>query len=135
MTATIMVVDDSVDEVIIVRRAVLKAAPGIELQTSNSGHEAVEYLRGCAQMRVLILLDLKMPGMDGVEVLHQIRAHARTRYIPVVMLTSSSLESDVLSAYEAGANGYVTKAHDFAEFTKDMGTVIHYWHDVNRSPK
>jgi CheY-like chemotaxis protein len=135
MAGTIVIVEDNPDEAIIINRAVSKAGPGIAMEIKSSGRSVLEYLQNCTAMPFLILLDLNMPGMGGIDVLQKIRAHDRGRHVPVVVLTSSSLAADVDAAYKAGANGFVTKAHDLAEFTGDMKAVIHYWHDVNRPPR
>jgi two-component system response regulator len=135
MPRTVVVVEDNADEAVMINRAVSKAAPDVTLVIKNSGTEAIEYLQECRPKPALMLLDLKMPGMDGLAVLRNLRSADRTRYIPVVMLTSSALQSDIDAAYRAGANGFVTKAQDLAVFTRDVKTVIEYWRDTNRPPQ
>ena len=104
------------------------------------GIEALEYLRGeganqgrdtSSQPR-LILLDLKLPKLDGIEVLRKLRADPRTDRIPVVMLTSSARKADVDAAYAAGANSYLVKAVDYAQFSREVQQLGSYWLGMNK---
>ena len=92
-----------------------------------SGEAALKYLREGEELPALILLDLKMCGMSGIETLQEIRADARINKIPVVVVTSSSLESDEKEAYTAGANGYLHKALDLKQFSKDITSLLDCW--------
>ena len=107
----------------------------------RDGQEALDYLfqRGAWQGRVssppsLILLDLNLPRVGGHEVLNRIRKDERTRLLPVVVLTSSIEERDVRGAYTGGANGYVRKCVDYAEFCDSVGKLTDYWLGVNQAP-
>lgn len=83
----------------------------------------------------VVLLDLKLPKVDGLEVLRALRADERTRLIPVVVLTSSRQESDVIESYQLGVNSYIVKPVDFENFASAVGKVGHYWLLVNHAPK
>ncbi len=105
---------------------------------ARDGAEALDYLfdaeRGPEQMPALVLLDLKLPKVDGLEVLKRIREDERTRLLPVVILTSSDEQEDVLKSYERGCNSYVRKPVEFDKFTKAVGQLGLYWLLVNETP-
>jgi CheY-like chemotaxis protein len=103
------------------------------IEEASSGACAEERLQN-SQPTALVLLDLKMPGIDGIDVLRFIRAREQTRYIPVVMLSSSNLEEDLKAAYDAGANGFLYKTPDLSEFTEILTAALYYWIDCNLSP-
>lgn len=107
----------------------------------KDGVEALDYLfyRGKYSKRKkeipsFILLDLKMPKLDGIEVLKEIRNSKEYNNVPVIMLTSSKMESDVVKSYEVGANGYVVKPIDFTEFVEAIKNLGYFWAIVNTSP-
>lgn len=83
----------------------------------------------------LILLDLKLPGRGGIEVLKSLRAAPRTRYVPVVVLTTSVLEEDMIRSYESGANSFIRKPVDFSTFLNEIELICNYWLDTNLKPK
>ena len=116
---SLLIVDDNPSDLLISKISVLKFRPYSIIEEAASG---------------LVLLDLKLPGMDGIEVLRGIRASAKIRYIPVVMVTSSTMEEDMKASYDAGANGFLHKAHDFSKFTQSLEAAVHYWMDVNLTP-
>jgi len=109
---------------------------------AHDGTEALDYLfgtgayagRDLSNMPAVVLLDLKLPKLDGIDVLHRMRQHAATRHVPVVVLTSSSEEEDVLKSYENGANSFVRKPVAFADFTAAVTQLGVYWLLLNRSP-
>ena len=109
---------------------------------ASNGQEALDLLHGTglarqpamAGMPELVLLDLKLPKVGGIEVLQRLRSDARTRRLPVVILTSSQEESDRIATYDLGANSYVRKPVDFAEFTEAARHIGVYWLDVNEAP-
>ena len=112
-----------------------------EIQIVRDGEEALDYLyrRGSFATRAqgnpaLILLDLKMPKVDGLEVLRQIRVEQGLRLIPVVMLTSSREEEDVIASYASGANSYVVKPLDFVEFVQVIKSLGVFWVMLNTPP-
>jgi two-component system, response regulator len=107
----------------------------------KDGAEALDFIfrRGAFASRLpglpkLLLLDLKMPKVDGIEVLRQVKAHDETRTMPVVMLTSSAQERDIVASYSLGVNSYVVKPVDFAKFADEVAKAGCYWVLVNRVP-
>ncbi len=102
--------------------------------SSRDGQEALDYLRAAPRLPELVLLDLKLPKIDGLEVLRRLRADERTRLLPVVVLTSSNEERDVATSYALGANSYVRKPVDFKEFTEAARQLGLYWLLLNEPP-
>jgi two-component system, response regulator len=113
-----------------------------EIIVANDGLEALEYLFGTGryagrdprEVPALILLDLKLPKLGGIEVLRQVREDERTRYVPVVILTSSSEEEDIVASLENGANSYVRKPVDFGRFVEQVQRLQVYWLLVHEPP-
>jgi CheY-like chemotaxis protein len=138
----ILVVDDNPDDEALTLRALRKHHIANPVVVARDGVEALEWLFGEGahhgrdtriQPRV-ILLDLNMPRLSGFEVLQRIRADPRTQLLPVVVLTSSRQEEDMLSSYSLGANSYVRKPVDFHEFTEAIKRLGIYWLLVNEQP-
>jgi two-component system response regulator len=137
----ILLVEDNPDDEILMLRALEKNHIANEVMVTRDGVEALDYLfargkfegRDISATPQLMLLDLKLPKVGGLEVLQQLRADERTRYIPVVILTSSSEQEDVVRSYDLGANSFVQKPVDFNAFieaTRQLGT---YWLILNKS--
>ena len=107
---------------------------------ARDGAEALEYLHGTGTgaparpLPALVLLDLKLPKVDGLEVLRRIRQEERTRLLPVVILTSSNEEQDIIKGYGQGANSYIRKPVDFAQFTEAVANLGLYWLVLNEPP-
>ena len=129
----ILLVEDNEDDIDLTVRALKKQA-AIPVMVFRDGTEVLEYLEAHLEeaLPALILLDLKLPKMDGIEVLRHLRAQPRTEKVPVVMLTSSSRKADLDAAYAAGANSYLVKAVDFKQFTRDVEQLASYWLGLNR---
>ena len=127
----ILLVEDNPDDVTLTLRALKKNHILNRINVASDGAEALKFLfdgDGTDLMAPgLILLDLKLPKVDGLEVLHRIRTDERTKLIPVVILTSSKLEEDILSSYRNGANAYVRKPVNFAEFAEAVKTLGLFW--------
>ena len=136
----ILLVEDNPDDAELAVRAFRLGGGGQEIQVARDGVEAVEALFGSAssppprQLPSLVLLDLKLPGLDGFDVLSRIRSQARTRFLPVVILTSSTEVSDLVAGYRLGANSYVRKPMSFRAFLAAARTITDYWLGVNELP-
>lgn len=138
----VLLVEDSEDDVELTMRAFRKNNMVNEVVVVPDGAEALDFLFGTGEYAgrslderpVVILLDLKLPKVDGLEVLQRIRADERTRLLPVVILTTSKEEKDVISGYELGANSYIRKSVDFNEFIRAVGQLGLYWLLLNEAP-
>jgi len=139
---SILLVEDNPDDVELTLMA-LKASKILNpVIIARDGEEALDYLfgtgacagRGMAAMPVLTLLDLKLPKIDGIEVLSRIRSDERTRLYPVVILTSSDEQKDILNGYRLGANSYVRKPVDFNQFSDAVKQLGLYWLILNEAP-
>jgi len=139
----ILLVEDNPDDAALTLRALEKNDITNDMvKTANNGVEALEYLfgtgehagRDTAAQPQLILLDLKMPKMDGIEVLRRLRQDDRTRLLPVVVLTSSDEKEDIVKIYNLGANSYIRKPVDFDEFTEAVRQLGVYWLRLNMVP-
>jgi two-component system, response regulator len=136
----ILLIEDNPKDEALTLRALKKANIGNRVAVARDGVEAIEYLLGTAgdggrnELPQLILLDLKLPKLDGHEVLRRIRANERTRLLPVVILTTSVEDKDRLQGYSLGANSYVRKPVDFAEFAQAIVQMGLYWLVLNEQP-
>ena len=132
----ILLVEDNDDDVRLTMRAFAKAGLVAEVAVARDGLEALAALHGDAAVRPdLVLLDLKMPRMDGHELLERLRADARTRTLPIIILTSSVEEQDVARAYAGGANSYVHKPVDYLDFVEAARRLGVYWLETNVPPR
>ncbi len=123
----ILIVDDCPTDVELTTIAIETTGRGISVCSAPDGQSALALLRNGHELPAIILLDMKMPCMDGSEVLREIRANDRLRHIPVVVVTSSSLESDRTEAIAAGASGYLQKPFALDQFSKDLESILHRW--------
>lgn len=137
----ILLVEDSTADAEMTRRTLRKRGIANNVEWVRDGVEALEYLfrEGEYASRVnghpkLVLLDLKMPRMNGLQVLERMKSDERTRGIPVVMMTSSREEGDLIASYKLGVNSYVVKPVDFAEFAETIAQVGMYWMIANEAP-
>jgi len=127
MQQTILIIDDSNDDVLITKRVLSKIRPEVRTEVASSGNAGLTLLRQARELPGLILLDLKMPGMSGFDTLRLIRTDAHMKNIPVVVVTSSTLEADKEQSYTSGANGFLHKAIDIDQFTKDIRHLLEHW--------
>jgi DNA-binding response OmpR family regulator len=134
----ILLVEDDPDHEALAIRALRKSNVANEIKVARDGAEAIEYMEGIAsgvnKMPQLVLLDLKLPKVEGLDVLRAIRAADKTAFLPVVVLTSSDEERDIVASYRLGVNSYIRKPvnfTDFAEATKQLGM---YWLLLNQCP-
>jgi len=140
MERKVLLIDDNVDDVDLTLRAFKKNNFKNEIVIAYDGAEALEYLYTSdsdgnkINIPALILLDIKLPKVDGLEVLKHIRNIEITKYIPLVMLTSSTEEGDLVTAYELGANSYIKKPIDFNSFVQVINCMGLYWLLYNEMP-
>jgi two-component system response regulator len=139
---TILLVEDNIDDEMLTLRAFKKSNILNEVKVARDGIEALDYLfaRGAYADRdpnetpEVVLLDLKLPKMGGLEVLRHLRADEHTRLLPVVILTSSDEDADVIESYNLGANSYIRKPVDFVQFTEAVRRLGLYWLVLNVAP-
>jgi two-component system response regulator len=138
----ILLVEDNPDDEALALRAFKKSAISNPIVIARDGAEALDYLyaqgqyadRNSEDLPAVVLLDLKLPKIDGLEVLGRIREHSLTKHLPVVILTSSKHEEDLVNGYNLGANSYVRKPVDFNEFVRAVGHLGMYWLLLNELP-
>lgn len=138
----ILLVEDNPDDEALTLRAIRRNKIANPVIVTRDGVQALDFLfctgqyveRDPAEVPAVILLDLKLPRMDGLEVLKRMRADPRTALIPVVVLTTSSEEQDIIRSYSLGANSYVRKPVDFEQFLQAVGQLGMYWLLINEIP-
>ena len=138
-SSVILLVEDNPDDEALTLRALRQHRTVDDIVVAHDGAEALEYLfatgayagRDAQVMPRLVLLDIKVPKVDGLEVLRRMRENARTRLIPVVVLTASQEEQDLLKSYNFGANSYVCKPVDWVRFSEAVGHLGLYWLRLN----
>ncbi len=139
----ILLVEDNPDDEALALRALKKSNLANEIAVARDGVEALDFLfcegqhadRDPCDLPVVVLLDLKLPKVDGLEVLKRIKRDERTRRLPVVILTSSSEERDIIDSYDFGANSYIRKPVDFNQFTEAVAQLGLYWLVLNEVPE
>ena len=139
----ILLVEDSAEDLELTLRALKKARLANHIQVARDGAEALDFLFGTGAHAgrnpgdgpKVILLDLKLPKVDGLEVLQKIKSDVRTRAIPVVVLTSSKEQQDVVKSYQLGVNSYIVKPVNFEGFTRAVQDLGMYWLLLNEPPK
>lgn len=138
----ILLVEDNPDDETLTIRALQRSNITNEVVVAHDGVEALDYLfgtgthagRDISVQPAIILLDLKLPRVDGIEVLRQIRADTRTTLLPVVVLTTSTEDQDLLNSYSFGCNSYVRKPVDFVQFSEAVSQLGMYWLLLNEPP-
>jgi len=140
MSKTILLVEDNPSDEKLTLLAFKNCGVANQIVVARDGARALEHLHpseppaDAASLPALVLLDLKLPKVDGLDVLRRIRADPRTKLLPVVVLTSSKEEDDVVQSYALGANGYVRKPLDFAAFAQAAQTLGLFWLLLNEAP-
>lgn len=137
----IILVEDNEDDAELALRALRKNGVEVDVKRFADGPEALEYLLGLGEsadgdgdpMPLLVLLDLKLPRLNGIEILERLRAEGPTQLLPVVVLTTSNAENDIVESYQCGANSYIQKPVDFKQFTAAIGEIARYWLGLNQS--
>jgi len=138
----ILLVEDNPSDVKLTRRALEQNQIVNKVFVAEDGREALDYLLGSGQYAsrdvrdfpAVVLLDLKLPKIEGLEVLKEIRSNEQTRLIPVVILTSSDQEEDLVASYKLGANSYIRKPVDFHQFAEAVRNLGMYWLLLNEAP-
>lgn len=141
MAKKILIVEDNADHLELTVLTLQELGAAAEIVVARDGAEALNYLwgqgpyadRDTEEQPVLVMLDMKLPKLSGLEVLRSLRSHALTAHVPVVMLTSSCEASDMLACYQQGANGFVRKPVDFQAFTEKLKHLQAYWIEVNEA--
>lgn len=139
----ILLVEDSPEDLELTCRALKNANLGNHVQVARDGAEALDFLfaegehsgRSVEETPKLILLDLKLPKVDGLEVLQRIKKDGRTQHIPVVVLTSSKEQRDVVESYALGVNSYIVKPVNFESFVEAVQKLGYYWLLLNQPPQ
>jgi two-component system, response regulator len=142
MDKVILLVEDNPDDEALTLRALRKNGIQNEVIVARDGAEALDYLLGTgvyegrdvSVLPTVTLLDLKLPKVDGLEVLKRVRANERTQLLPMVILTSSKEEQDLINGYKLGANSYIRKPVDFAKFMEAVRQLGLYWLLLNEAP-
>ncbi|NMF60809.1 response regulator [Pseudanabaena yagii] len=127
----VCIVEDNPDDERLTIRALRKGQIANEIKVARNGEEALNMVLNADPLPCVVLLDLKLPKIDGLEVLRRIRANERTHLLPVVVLTSSSEDRDIVESYSLGANSYVRKPVEFDRFTEAVRQLGLYWALVN----
>ena len=137
----ILLVEDSPDDEELTLLSLRRQNLGHEIVVARDGVEAIDFLFAQGQyagradgLPTLILLDLKLPKLDGLDVLKRVRADSRTKHLPTVVFTSSSQDTDILASYDLGANSYVRKPVEFGAFMDAVSSLGLYWTSLNREP-
>ena len=139
----ILLVEDNADDEALTLRALQHANLSTRIDVVRDGEEALDYLfcrgayvkRDCSEKPVVVFLDVKLPKVDGADVVKEIKSNEQTRYIPVVMLTTSTQASDMVKCYDNGANSYIQKPVDFHDFMQIVTLLGAYWLTLNSSPE
>ena len=140
----VLLVDDNADDVALMQRVFNRAGvlSAEDVVVARDGVQALDFVfatgehanRESKRLPKVVFLDLKMPRVDGLEVLRRLRADDRTKLVPVVVLTSSDEDRDVMQSYRLGANSYVRKPEDSSQFSEAVGALGRYWFRLNRIP-
>ncbi len=139
----ILLIDDNQDSIVIARRALKKVELNNQLWIAENGEEGLGLLKKCKEEKKdkedssrpdLILLDVNLPKIDGMEVLKEVKADPLLKKIPVVVLTGSNRDADKLKSYELGCNSYIQKSSRFEEFVRVINKIVEYWGTINNPP-
>jgi two-component system response regulator len=132
----ILLVEDNSSDIELTQRAFTKSNIANEIVVAEDGQAALDYLFDdeSRELPAVVLLDLKLPRVDGLEVLKRIREEKRTRLLPVVVLTTSNGQQDIIESYRLGANSYIRKPVKFADYTEAVARLGVYWLAVNEVP-
>jgi two-component system response regulator len=139
MYDAILIVEDDDNDLLLIKRGLQKARISNVIHVARDGAEALDLLLDgpapLPHLPIVVLLDMNLPMVDGLEVLTRLRADARTKTLPIVILTSSDEQEDLLRSYQLGVNSYVRKPIDFVQFQDTISHVGLYWSLINRVPQ
>ena len=138
-TPKVLLVEDNQGDVAFMKMVIKELFPSAIIENYDNGESAMEYFRSEAEtsmtdMPNLILLDWNLPSIEGIEILKYLKGESNYSTIPVIVLSSSDYDRDILDAYKASANGYVSKTTDFEQYRNDLKVLFAYWLTVNQSP-
>jgi len=133
MLYNVLIIDDNIGDILLMQHALSKNGKNIQFRSALNGAESLAMLRESSYLPHLVLLDINMPGMSGIEVLRRIRSDEHLRDIPVVIVTHSSLDSDRVESYHNGASGYIQKSADLNEFILDIEMILNHYHGNDNS--
>ncbi len=143
MNETVLLVEDNPDDELLALRALKKTQADLHVVVARNGEEAIDYIfargkfsgRDKADLPKVIFLDIKLPKLSGLQVLEQIRQNTASAIVPVVLLTSSDEELDMVRGYQLGANSYVNKPVSYDDFTSQVALLKDYWLRENKTPR
>lgn len=138
----VLTIEDSDDHYLFIKRAFDKSGYGDQIERVKNGEEAIQRVQDLMLKseedglcrHLILLLDLNMPGVDGYQVLQRLKQEKSTRFIPIIIFTSSSADVDIDTCFRHGANGYIVKPFDFQEFQNHIKCLCEYWLDMNERP-
>lgn len=134
MNGYVLLVEDNRDDETLILMSLRKHNIANRVEVRHDGAEALDFLEKAESLPILMLLDINLPKVDGIEVLRRLRANERTRTTPVVILTSSRQDKDIIASYDFGCNSYVQKPVEFGEFSEAVRTLGIYWLLLNQPP-
>jgi CheY-like chemotaxis protein len=137
-SCNILLVEDNKTDIDLIQRAIQKKDSSVRLDIAQDGEQALAWLKQWeqgAQPPLMVLLNLKLPKLDGLEVLRAFKAHPRYKTLPVIVLTSSTNTGHIDQAYKLGANSFIIKAIDYEEFADAIVLIHHYWCELNIHPQ
>lgn len=137
-SCNILLIEDNKTDIDLIQRAMQKKDSSVQFHIAQDGEQALAHLKKWEEAHpapLIILLDLTLPKLDGLEVLRTIKEHARYKILPVIVLTSSNDNGTIQQAYKLGANSYILKAVDYDEFASAIVLIHHYWCELNIYPE
>ena len=129
----VLVIEDSPDDQLLLSRALSKSNFSPDLLMLNDGEEALNYIGVAGRVPDVIMLDVKIPKHDGIEVLRAIRQSEKLKDVPVIMMTTSTMRRDIVAAYSAGASSFLIKHSDTLEWNRELNVALDYWLTINRT--
>ncbi len=127
MPHTILIVDDDPDDIEIMLRVLARSGRNLDICSASSGERGLQYLRECPALPSLVFIDLKMYGMSGIDMIRRIREDERLKHVPLIIVTNSTLESDMQKAYDSGADSFIHKSFNIDQFSRDVAKHLDSW--------